>query len=141
VNKDRIFNLFDEGKKDIEEVKVSLNDFLHSPYAKIGMFTKLILNHFTFHEKLQKFLEKEEPTYNVESTKEASSFVVFNRAWHYIKQINIDDKETVFSILDFNPKLLNKAIESAIIFFEEYEEYEKCAHLFKIQQILKESKR
>jgi hypothetical protein len=139
VNKDKIFELFDDTTDSTDDAKLDIS--YKSAYIKIGMFTKLILNHFVFHAKLEKFLQQEEPTYNVESTKEASSFVVFNRAWHYIKQVDLDDKETVFSILDFDPRSLNKALESAIVFFEEGEEYEKCAHLFKIQQILKESKR
>ena len=139
MNKDKIFELFDDTTNSTDDTKLDIP--YKSAYIKIGMFTKLILNHFVFHAKLEKFLQQEEPTYNVESTKEASSFVVFNRAWHYIKQVDLDDKETVFSILDFDPKSLNKALESAIAFFEEREEYEKCAHLFKIQQILKESKR
>lgn len=144
MNKDRIFNLFDDSEdtqKQVIEQKKSLVGFNASPYHKLGMFTKLILNHFIFHHKLEKFLQKEEPSYNVESTKEASSFVVFNRAYNYLKQINPEDKNSVFAILDFNPKLLSKTLESALVYFENLEEYEKCAHIFKFQKILKESKR
>jgi hypothetical protein len=144
VNKDKIFSLFDdssEAKIQVKNQKESLADFNASPYHKLGMFTKLIVNHFIFHHKLEKFLQKEEPSYNSESTREASSFVVFNRAWSYIKQVNVEDKNHIFAILDFNPKLLDKTLESALLYFQDSEEYEKCAHIFKIQQILKESKR
>ena len=97
INKDKLFQLFVDGK-EIEDAKTKneLKDFMNGPFAKIGMFVKLIQNHKIFHQKLEKFLKKEQPNYNVESTKEASEF------------------------------------------FQEYEEYEKCAHLFKIQQIVKE---
>lgn len=144
MNKDKIFSLFDnspEAQESVKEQKKALDVFNNSPYYKLGMFTKLILNHFTFHTKLEKFLKKEEPTYNVESTKEASEFVVFNRAFHYLNQINPLDKEVTFAILDFNNKILSKTLESALIYFENLEEYEKCAHIFKFQKILKESKR
>lgn len=144
MNKDRIFNLFDDSEdtqKQVIEQKKSLVGFNASPYHKLGMFTKLIVNHFVFHHKLEKFLKKEEPSYNAESTREASSFVVFNRAWNYIKQVDINDKNHIFAILDFDPKLLNKTLESALQYFQDLEEYEKCAHIFKIQNILKESKR
>ncbi|MDB4378338.1 hypothetical protein N9Z41_01075 [bacterium] len=105
------------------------------------MFTKLIVNHFIFHAKLEKFLKKEEPSYNVQSTKEASEFVIFNRAFNYLNQINPLDKEVTLAVLDFDNKILTKTLESALIYFENLEEYEKCAHIFKFQKILKESKR
>ena len=90
IDKNKLFHLFDDtpDQETVSEVRTSLNDFIKSPFAKIGMFTKLILNHFVFHQKLQKFLEKEEPTYNVESTREAADYTIFNRSWNYIKQID-----------------------------------------------------
>jgi hypothetical protein len=144
VNKDKIFSLFDDSNPSQEQPigsKNTLTSFNAGPYHKLGMFTKLILNHFVFHHKLEKFLQKEEPSYNVESTKEASAFVVFNRAYHYLSQVNPEEKEDIFAILDFNPKLLGKTLEQSIIYFEGLEEYEKCAHIHKFQKILKESKR
>lgn len=144
MNKDKIFSLFDdssEAQEKVKEQKKSLAVFNNSPYHKLGMFTKLIVNHFVFHAKLEKFLKKEEPTYNVESTREASEFVVFNRAFNYLNQINPLDKEVTFAVLDFDNKILTKTLESALIYFENLEEYEKCAHIFKFQKILKESKR
>lgn len=144
MNKDKIFSLFDdssEAQEKVKEQKKSLAVFNNSPYHKLGMFTKLIVNHFIFHAKLEKFLKKEEPTYNVESTREASEFVVFNRAFNYLNQINPLDKEVTFAVLDFDNKILTKTLESALIYFEELEEYKKCAHIYKFQKILKESKR
>lgn len=137
MDKDKIFNLFEgDVKKETKPEKT----IIPSPTLKIGMFAKLVLNHEAFHVKLDKFLKKEEPAYDVESTKESSEFVVYNRAWFYLEQINVDKKEDIFAILDFNPKTLNRALEMALVYFENGEEYLKCAHIFKIQQILKERK-
>jgi len=111
---------------------------MDGPYAKIGMFVKLIQNHETFHKKLEKFLKQEQPDYNVESTKEASEFTVYNRAWFYIKNISINDKEDLNAIISFETKVLLKILNKSIKFFERLEEYEKCAHLYKIQNIVKE---
>ena len=140
INKDSIFNLFEDNspKEGIIQVRKTLDDYIKTPFAKIGMFTKLILNHFVFHQKLQKFLEKEEPTYNADSTREAADFTVFNRSWNYIKKIDIDKESHIEAILNFNPKIFNKALQNAIWYFESQEEYEKCAHLYKIQKIVKE---
>lgn len=137
MDKDKIFDLFDNKKEETPPLDLPYNE----AYKNVGMFTKLILNHFVFHSKLEKFLKQEAPSYNVESTKEASSFVVYNRAWYYISKIDLKSKEDIFTLLEFESSSLYNALESALRFFEEKEEYEKCAHLFRIQTILKESKR
>ena len=56
IDKDKIFKLFVDGKeinggKTEEEIK----DFMNGPYAKIGMFVKLIQNHEIFHKILDFF--------------------------------------------------------------------------------------
>lgn len=143
VNKEKIFDLFEEieVKPKGEKVDVKQKDkFKDRPSMKIGMFIKLILNHDVFHSKLEKFLKSEEPSYDVESTKESSEYIVYNRAWSYIKLITPSKKEDLFAILDFNPKLFDKALQNALMYFQNREEYLKCAHIFKIQQILKERK-
>jgi hypothetical protein len=139
IDKDKIFKLFVNGKEiSGDKTEDEIKDFMNGPYAKIGMFVKLIQNHEVFHKKLEKFLKKEQPNYNVESTKEASEFTVYNRAWSYIKDIDINGKEDLNAIINFEHKALLKVLSSSITFFEVYEEYEKCAHLHKIQKTVKE---
>jgi hypothetical protein len=141
INKDKIFQLFVDGKEiDDEKTKKEIKEFMNGPFTKIGMFVKLIQNHQVFHLKLEKFLKKEQPNYNVKSTKEASEFTVYNRAWHYIKEIDLNNHDDVNAIINFDSKIFYKALDSAIKFFQQpdYEEYEKCAHLHKLKEIVKE---
>tara|TARA_B110000858_G_scaffold56554_1_gene65800 strand:- start:79 stop:504 length:426 start_codon:yes stop_codon:yes gene_type:complete len=139
VDKDKIFQLFVDGKEiDGDKTKEEIKDFMNGPYAKIGMFVKLIQNHEIFHKKLEKFLKQEQPDYNIESTKEASEYTVYHRAWSYIKQIDIDNSDHLNAIINFDPKVFYKILGGAINFFESYEEYEKCAHLHKINKLVKE---
>ena len=84
IDKDKIFGLF--SKKE-EEVKPTFTLNMDAPYTKIGMCVKLIQNHYIFHRKLEKFLKSENPDYDVESTKEASEFTVYNRAYSYLSKI------------------------------------------------------
>jgi hypothetical protein len=138
IDKNKIFQLFVDGKEiDDQKTKDEIKDFMNGPFAKIGMFVKLIQNHEVFHRKLEKFLKKEQPNYNVESTKEASEFTVYNRAWTYIKDINLDNHDDVNAIINFDPIVFYKALNGAISFFEQYEEYEKCAHLYNMKEIVK----
>ena len=139
IDKDKIFKLFVDGKEvSGDKTNDEIQDFMNGPYAKIGMFVKLIQNHHIFHQKLEKFLKKEQPNYNVESTKDASEFTVYNRAWSYIKNISLDSHDDVNAIINFDNKIFSKVLGNAIQFFEQYEEYEKCAHLYKIKEVVKE---
>tara|TARA_B110000902_G_scaffold15962_1_gene18704 strand:+ start:353 stop:778 length:426 start_codon:yes stop_codon:yes gene_type:complete len=139
IDKDKIFKLFVDGK-DISDDKTNeeIKNFMNGPYAKIGMFVKLIQNHEVFHKKLEKFLKQEQPNYNVESTKEASEFTVYNRAWSYIEKIDIDNSDHLNAIINFDPRIFYKTLDGAVNFFENYEEYEKCAHLHRIKELVKE---
>jgi len=138
IDKDKIFKLFVDGKEiNDEQTKSEIKDFMNGPFAKIGMFVKLIQNHKIFHQKLEKFLKKEQPNYDVQSTKEASEFTVYSRAWEYIKNINLDDHDDVNAIINFDPKVFYDSLDNAIKYFEEGEEYEKCAHLFDIQEVVR----
>jgi len=138
IDKDKIFQLFVDGKEiSDDKTKSEIKDFMNGPFAKIGMFVKLIQNHQIFHQKLEKFLKKEQPNYNVESTKEASEFTVYNRAWSYIKDISLDNHDDVNAIINFDNKIFSKVLSNSIQFFEQYEEYEKCAHLHTIREVVK----
>tara|TARA_B100000780_G_scaffold230753_1_gene170506 strand:+ start:1226 stop:1645 length:420 start_codon:yes stop_codon:yes gene_type:complete len=138
IDKDKIFKLFVDGKEvSGDKTKEEIQDFMNGPYAKIGMFVKLIQNHEVFHKKLEKFLKQEQPDYNVESTKEASEYTVYHRAWSYIKDIKVDNDDDFNALINFDPKTFCKVLDGAISFFESYEEYEKCAHLYKIKKIVK----
>ena len=106
IDKDKMFSLFEqpEGKKDGKELVTFSNSLLEEPFTKIGMFTKLIINHNVFHQKLEKFLKAEKPDYDVQEARRASEFTVFNRAWHYISKIDLEDRNHLEAIMDFKSK-------------------------------------
>ena len=145
IDKNKLFGLFGDAKdtnNGSEAVALfhANQELLETPFIKIGMFTKLIVNHWVFYEKLKQFLSKEQPDYNVEETKKASEFTVYNRAWHYIKQINIDKEDHLNAIIEFKKDPFIPALEAAINYFEDpdVEQYERCAFLFKILDLKKQ---
>ena len=141
IDKDRIFELFggEKGKEpeNIEELITAEKDFLQSPTAKLGMFTKMVHNHEVFHDKLKKFFKQEKASFNAKDTKEASSFAVFNRAYSYIKHLDMENSGHVDAVWDFNTKPLLKSLNLGILYFETTEEYEKCAKLHEIKEMKK----
>jgi|TARA_B100000073_G_C23421886_1_gene447584 hypothetical protein len=138
IDKNKIFNLFSNNNdtKDIVEQKpfeLNMND----PYTRIGMCVKLIQNHNIFHKKLEKFLKQENPNYNIESTREASEFTVYNRAYSYLSKIDPTSDKHVRVIKSFDPKLIKKSLNILLNYFISTEEYERCAHIHKIQEKFK----
>lgn len=131
ISKEKIFNLFDDSRVvDVHE------DFMDSPYAKIGMFNKIIINNTVFLQKLKYFFTKNQKAYNEENVNSYASFVTFNRAFFYINQVDIDDHIHVDALTCYDPEQLIYNLDQSILYFEKNEEYEKCAHLFKIKDFL-----
>jgi len=142
IDKDKMFSLFEqpEGKKDGKELVTFSNSLLDEPFTKIGMFTKLIINHNVFHQKLEKFLKAEKPDYDVQEARRASEFTVFNRAWHYISKIDLEDRNHLEAIMDFKSKPFLLSLDQSIEYFQgpDIEEYEKCAKLLEIKKLKEE---
>ena len=134
IDKNKLFSLFDKDDNEVrtEQVKKLVLDF-NDPHTKLGMFVKLIQNHYVFHKKLEKFLKAENPSYDVDDARKASEYTVFNRAFFYIKNITPKHSKVIKS---FNKKQLNSALQATMDYFESTEEYEKCAHLLKIQKAI-----
>ena len=135
IDKNKIFDLFGspiQSEKDSIEIA---SNMLDEPFNKIGMFTKLIINHIIFHQKLSKFLSQEANiAMNFEETKRASAFAIFNRAWFYIKQIDLKSKNDFEAIIKFKKEPFLSVLDEAIEYFEDEEEYEKCAKLLEIKK-------
>ena len=137
MNVENIFSLFskDENLDGVNE-KVHV-DFTQTPIYWIGMYKKLVLNHINFNKKVIKFFKNANQELDMEDMKEAGEFVIYNRAWSYINKIDIDHPDTLLAIDKYSDEYLDTSLKLGISFFEQHEEYEKCALLVKI---LKKSK-
>ena len=133
ISKEKIFSLFDSPNiMDVHE------DFMDSPYTKIGMFNKIIINNKIFLQKLKYSLDRIKKVYSEESINEYTAFVTFNRAFFYINQVDVDNNMHIDALTCYNSEQLIYNLEQSILYFEKNEEYEKCAHLFKIKNFLEE---
>jgi hypothetical protein len=62
-------------------------------------------------------------------------FTVYNRAWFYINQINLTDKNHLDAVLDFKKEPFLSILEKVLKYFENIEEYEKCAKLLTLKKL------
>ena len=134
VDINKIFNLFDSGSgQDLlsSKNKTSINN---TPLFFVGMFRKLILNEKVFQNQIGTFM----PTFaDIDLLSET---IVFYRAQFYIDKVNLEDELCCEALKFFNSEELIVCFKLAIHFWEEKEEYEKCAHLQKLQDFCENSK-
>lgn len=135
-NANRIFGLFDDGRDDTPPQDIYI-DFMNTPSGKIGMFVKLIHNNVVFNQKLKQFFKQVDKEFDEQTTKSSSEFTVFSRAWHYIKDIDVDNDEHLYALVKQDTQYLLEALKRAVKHFEVREEYEKCAHIHKIEKTVK----
>lgn len=145
VNK--IFGLFDtsgEGSKPLFDHKNDMSHLLDNykehPLFWVGMFKKLIHNHKNFNTKVMNFFTRmEDEELDLYDVEQAGEFIVYNRAWFWISKVDPQDRICQDSILHYTDEYLETYLKFAISYFQDFEEYEKCAHLKKILDICEKS--
>ena len=91
INIENIFGLFTSDDELDMGGDTVFFDFKNTPVYWIGMYKKLILNHVNFNKKITKFFKEANKELDIQDVKEAGEFVTYNRAWSYIKDINMDN--------------------------------------------------
>jgi hypothetical protein len=139
---DNIFSLFGFPDKDNDELKkleADLDVFKETPHFKLGMFHKLIMNGSLFSKQVIKFFAKADPGLDVKGIDQAGEYMMFTRAWFWIEQVQIRKKEWKEALKQYSSEEFAISIKLSINYFESTEEYEKCAHLKKIQDFVEKS--
>ena len=140
LDPNRIFGLFDalNSNTNIIEDGGGYIDIKDTPEYKIGMFTRIIMDHMQFNDRVVEFFSKASDELEKEDIENAGEFVVYHRGWFYIKGIDLENRRDWYALEKMaNLKTLT-AMDLSINYFEEREEYEKCAHLLKLSKTLEE---
>jgi len=135
VNK--IFNVFSESPLE-EEDKQDYIKWQHTPTYSVGMFKKIIVNHNNIKKTIIKALRPNANLSDIEfeDLESLGQFVTYNRAWEYIKHFDLTSEVWVDSLSILYDNAFESSLNSAILFFENIEEYEKCSLLSKIKNLL-----
>ena len=131
----KIFGMFNS-KNEKEEGDFPASDFLkvmeeNHPRYFLGMFEKLINNHLSYQKGLIEMFKSSDSSLDMKDIERAGENLLFNRAWEYINKFNIKDEYSQEILAEKGTEKFEKAVNSAIIYFENEEEYEKCAFLKK----------
>ena len=135
----KFFELFGNTSGD-KKTEKELEDFKKTPSFKIKIFVKLVMNGVNFKKQIINFFSKslgeDEDLNGVDL---AGEFMVYNRGWYWISQMDWGSEEWVADLKDSLSEDLFVALKLSIHYFEEQEEYEKCAFLKKIQNFVEEN--
>jgi hypothetical protein len=138
----KIFGAFDSSSRDDDGFEhptflyTYKQDEENHPRYYIRMFTKLVLNFTSYNKQLIDFFGKSEPSLDVVEITQTGESMLYNRAYHYLTQLDTHDKYHIKILFEeVNPKF-KKALDKSLKFFENEEEYEKCAILKKYLDFL-----
>jgi len=141
IDPKKIFSLFDRVHEDtplIEKAEIAeqLSKVKESPAFKLGMFKKLIFNHLSFNESLINLVKRADEDFDIDDVKNASEYIVYVKAWEFIEEFDLRDIESFDILKKYSSQELLTAFKLSIHFFQKLEEYEKCAHLHKIESAI-----
>lgn len=106
---------------------------------RVGMFIKLIMNQKLFHIRLNKHIEEEGDTINNFISREESDYMVFARAFMYVKDFDEKNSEALEALFNYNPITLSGALQHSITHYENLELYKICALLHRMKSLLKDN--
>lgn len=138
----KIFGAFGSSSKD--ENGFDQPTFLYAyrddeenhPRYFVRMFVKLVLNYTNYNTQLVNFFGKADPGLDIAEISQTGETMLYERAFQYLKMIDIQDKYHIKILFEeANPKL-EEALNKSLKFFEQEEEYEKCAILKKYLDFL-----
>lgn len=137
IDPEKIFNLFSRAddnpsSKEKDDITDQLISVVDTPSFKLGIFKKLIMNHTNFSDGLLKLLKRTDSDFDIDDVKNAGECLIYTRAWQYIKDFDVKDVDSFEAIKKFSSQELLTTIHLSINYFQEVEEYKKCAHLHKI---------
>ena len=116
-----------------KKTKRDLEEFKQSPHFKLGMFTKMILNGMNFKKQIVSFFSKADKDLDIVGVDEAGDFMMFNRAYYWISEYGPRKKAWKEAINKKASKDFMFCLEVSLKYFEELEEFERCAKLKKIK--------
>ena len=99
------------------------------PRYFIKMFQKLIINYTGYSDKIIDFFGQADPDLDIGEVKRAGENMLYNRAYNYLINIDIQDEYHVRILFEEAKSKLEEALQKTLSFFENEEEYEKCAIL------------
>jgi transcription elongation factor GreA-like protein len=135
---DKIFGLFDNDK-DTNIKKQIYKDISEHPSFWVGMFIKLIMNHTNFNLAHISVFKAAFPDLDMVDVINAGEYLIYTRSYVFLKRLDIEQETDLQVIKDKASNEFLIALKLSLSYFEEHEEYEKCAFILSIKNIVEQS--
>jgi len=132
---------FPEDNEDGKSSKLE-KDFLaykETPHFKLGMFHKLIMNGTVFKKQILKFFFKSDPGLDNDGIDDAGEYMMYTRAYYWVQDCKVKSKFWNSALKEYADEEFLCSVKLSIHYFESIEDYEKCAHLKKIQDFVEKN--
>jgi hypothetical protein len=133
----KIFELFSDQSEDGNGVI----KFKEHPLYWIALAHKLYYKHNIFSEKVIDIFSNVQPKLDMDEVKKAGNYVIYVRCWEYLSKLDLTNYEHTDILKTYSLEKTDfiEFVISLLLFFESYEEYEKCITLKNISDVLKTS--
>lgn len=126
-----LFSIFEQGDEQIYR-EHGMQDVLNNPFVLIGMVVTGVQNYFIMDMMyLRQYPNHYKEVRNITKSK------YFNNLYKYLLRVDIDSIEDGYTIGEsFDVKEASFSLNQLLDFFEDLEEYEKCAVIKKFLDLL-----
>jgi len=126
-----LFSIFEQGDEEVYR-EHNVEDVLKNPYVLIGMVVTGVEN-FYFMDKLYSLKHREE----YGGVRDNIKLKYFSRIYNYLTRVTVEEVKNVYDIgSDFEIDRSISALNELLYFFENLEQYEKCAVIVKFTDLL-----
>ena len=131
----KIFSLFRSDDDPAPEERIVANnvELVDHPYIYMGLFKKLIINYNTFSQQLFEFMRSSNVDLDVEKMEKAGVHMVYWRAYDHLAKIDLTNSLHAEIIQTYADSKFIQALDACLQYYEDIEEYEKCAFLKQVR--------
>ena len=136
-----IFSLFDSEPENREvEPEKEIKDLPNHPYVLLGLFTRMVLRGEEAIHNSVDFLKALNPDIDLESIREINRYMLYLSGFNYLSKLSLEDPFHQDILLEKAGADFLTACQKSIQFFQEREDYEKCALIKKYSDFINFSK-
>jgi hypothetical protein len=126
-----LFSIFEKGDEEVYREN-KMEGLLNNPYVLIGMVVNGVENYYYIDEI---YTNKEPERYA--RVKDSIKYKYFNKVYNYLAKLSLDNIQEKYGIgTDYELDRSINALNELLFYYEDIEEYEKCALIFQYTDLL-----
>ena len=126
-----LFSIFEQGDEQVYEEN-GVQDALNNPYVLMGMVLKGLENY-----SIMDMMYKKRYPEQYNEVRDTIKYKYYNRLFKYLSRIELNKLEDIYKIGEsYNSESVFISLEGLKMFFQDIEQYEKCAIIKKYQDLL-----